>query len=74
MFQILCNPNYLDKATGIMNIIEYKYKFLEMTSSTSAQLLYSDRLMMVVQSFATPSTTTMSDPIVAMTVPSSREG
>ena len=74
MFQILCNPNYLDKATDIMNIIEYKYKFLEMTSSTSAQLLYSDRLMMVVQSFATPSTTTMSDPIVAMTVPSSREG
>ena len=74
MFQILCHPNYLDKASGVMNIIEYKYRFLEITSSTSAQLLYLNGLMMVVQSFPTPSTTTMSDPIVAMSVPSNREG
>ena len=74
VFQILCNPNYLHKATGVMNIIEYKYRFLEITSSTSAQLMYSNRLAMVVQSFATPSMKTMSVPLVTMSVPSNREG
>jgi len=59
-----------------MNIIEYKYRFLGITSLTFAQPLYSNANYVILArvQFATPPMTTLSNPVVAVSVPKNGEG